>query len=159
MKIKNGFTLIELLIVVSIMAVLAIVVLVGLKPAQRLADARDARRGQDINQIVTGVMSCAIDKKDSSNLNTCLGTHTVGKTYEIVSGAITTGCNAVCTGVAAASDCLPLNTTLTDYFVDMPKDPNNTVTGHTGYSLTSYTNGMVVIEACGAENGQMKVSR
>jgi len=159
MKIKNGFTLIELLIVVSIMAVLAIVVLVGLKPAQRMADARDARRGQDINQIVTGIMSCVIDKKDTANLNTCLGTHTTGKTYEIVSGAITTGCNSVCIGVTGASDCLPLNTTLADYFIDIPKDPNNSVTGHTGYSLTAYTNGMVVVEACGAENGTMKVSR
>lgn len=159
MRIRNGFTLIELLVVVSIISVLAIVVLVGLKPAQRLADTRDARRAQDINQILTGVMSCAIDKKDGSTLSTCLGTHTTGKTYEIVSGAIATGCNSVCTGVASASDCLPLDTTLTDYFISMPRDPNNSIAGHTGYSLTAYANGMVVVEACAAENGTMKVSR
>jgi len=159
MKIKNGFTLIELLVVVSIMALLAIVVLVGLKPAQRLADTRDARRAQDINQILTGVMTCAIDKKDTAALNTCLGTHTTGKTYEIVSGNINSGCNSVCTGVTGSSDCLKLDTVLTDYFVNIPQDPNNEVEGHTGYSLTAYTNGMVVVEACGAENGTMKVSR
>lgn len=160
MKIKSGFTLIELLVVISVISVLAIVVLVGLKPAQRLADTRDARRAQDINQILTGVMSCAIDKKDGVNLNTCLGTHTTGKTYEIVSGVgVTSGCNTVCTDVTASSDCLPLDTTLADYFLSIPKDPNNTVDGHTGYSLTSYANGMVVIDACASEGGPIKVSR
>jgi prepilin-type N-terminal cleavage/methylation domain-containing protein len=159
MKTKNGFTLIELLVVISIISIVAIVVMVSLKPAKRLADARDARRAQDINQVLTGVMSCVVDKKDNINLSTCLGTHTTGKTYEIVSGAITSGCNAVCTGVTATGDCLPLDTTLTDYFVNLPVDPNNSVAGHTGYSLTAYTNGMVVVEACAAENGTIKVSR
>jgi len=156
---KKGFTLIELLVVVAIIAVLAIAVLVALKPAQRMADARDARRAQDINQILTGVMSCAVDKKDSSNMNTCLGTHTASKTYEIVDGAITSGCNTLCVGVSGTGDCLALNTTLSDYFPNLPKDPSISTTGHTGYSLTSYSNGMVVLEACAAENGQIKVSR
>jgi len=48
---------------------------------------------------------------------------------------------------------------LSDYFVNIPADPNNTVTGHTGYALTTYTNGMVVIDVCAAENGTIKVSR
>jgi len=159
MRTKNGFTLIELLIVVSIMALLAIVVLVGLKPAQRLADTRDARRAQDINQVLTGVMTCAIDKKDTAALNTCLGTHTTGKTYEIVTGAVSTGCNSVCVGVSGTGDCLKLDTVLTDYFVNIPQDPNNQTEGHTGYSLTAYTNGMVVVDACAAESGTIKVSR
>ena len=159
MKNNNGFTLMELLIVVAIMSLLAIVVLVGLKPAQRLADARDARRAQDINQILTGVMSCAIDKKDSSSMTTCLGTHTVSKTYEVVSVGTSSGCNNVCVGVSGASDCLPLSTTLTDYFTSLPVDPNNSVSGHTGYSITTYTNGMAVVEACASESGTIKVSR
>jgi prepilin-type N-terminal cleavage/methylation domain-containing protein len=159
MNNKRGFTLIELLVVISVISILAIVVLVGLKPAQRLADTRDARRAEDINQILTGIMSCAIDKRDNANLTTCLGSHTTGKTYEIVSGVITTGCNNVCVGVSGASDCLQLNTTLSDYFLNMPIDPNNSVAGHTGYSVTAYTNGMVVIDACASENGPIKVSR
>lgn len=149
----------ELLIVVAIMSLLAIVVLVGLKPAQRLADARDARRAQDINQILTGVMSCAIDKKDSSSMTTCLGAHTVSKTYEVVTVGTSTGCNNTCVGVSGTGDCLPLSTTLTDYFTSLPVDPNNTVSGHTGYSLTTYANGMAVVEACAAESGTIKVSR
>jgi prepilin-type N-terminal cleavage/methylation domain-containing protein len=156
---KGGFTLIELLIVVAIMSVLAIVTLVALKPAQRLADARDARRAQDVNQILTAIHQCSIDKKDTSNMATCLGTNTVSKTYEIVSGAVTTGCNTLCTGVAASGDCLPLDTTLSDYFTSLPKDPNIATVGHTGYALTRYANGMVVLDVCGAENGPIKVSQ
>lgn len=149
----------ELLIVVAIMSLLAIVVLVGLKPAQRLADARDARRAQDINQIITGVMSCAIDKKDTASMGTCLGTHTVAKTYEVVNVGTSSGCNNVCVGVSSSGDCLPLSATLSDYFTSLPVDPNNSVSGHTGYSLTTYANGMVVVEACAAEGGVIKVSR
>lgn len=159
MKKYNGFTLMELLIVVAILSILAIVVLVGLKPAQRLADARDARRAQDINQILTGVMSCAIDKKDTANLSTCLGSNTVAKTYEVVAVGTSSGCNNTCVGVSGTGDCLPLSTTLTDYFTSLPVDPNNTVSGHTGYSITRYANNMVIVEACAAESGTIKVSR
>ena len=158
-NIKKGFTLIELLVVIAIISILAIVTLVALKPAQRLSDSRDARRAQDINQILTGIHQCVIDKKDAATMTTCLGANTVGTTYEIVSGAITTGCNALCTNATSASSCLPLDTTLSDYFISIPKEPNILTTGHTGYSITRYANGMVVIDACGAEAGPIKVSQ
>jgi len=156
---KKAFTLVELLIVVAIISVLAIVTLVALKPAQRLADARDARRAQDINQILKGIHQCIVDKKDGTAMTTCMGTNTAGNTYEIVSGAVATGCQATCTGATSASSCLALDTTLADYFVSIPKDPNVTVTGHTGYSISRRTNGMVVLEACGSENGPIIVSQ
>ena len=159
MSQKKGFTLIELLIVVAIISLLAIVTLVALKPAQRLADTRDARRAQDVNQILTGIHQCIIDKKDTTAMTACLGTNTVSTTYEIVSGAITSGCNTLCTGVASSSNCLPVDTTLADYFTAIPHDPNIVTTGHTGYAVTRYANGMVVIDACGAENGPIKVSQ
>lgn len=158
-KGNKGFTLIEILVVLTIMSILAIVVLVGLKPAQRLAAARDARRAQDIGQILTGVHSCVIDKNDTASMATCLGSTTVNDTYEIVTGSISTGCNAVCTGATSASSCLALDGTLSDYFVTLPKDPAGVVSGHTGYSLKRYSNGMIVIEACAAENGAIKVSQ
>lgn len=162
MKIKNlnsfGFTLIELLVVVGIITTLGVVVLVSVKPAQRLSESRDARRAEDLNQILTAIHSCVVDKKDGTTFSTCLGTFNSGDTYEIVDSGTTASCNTVCTGATSASHCLPLNVLLDDYFVNLPKDPNNTVNGHTGYSIT-VTNGMTVLEACAAESGQIKVSR
>lgn len=158
MRGESGFTLIELLVVVGIITTLAVVVLVSVKPSQRLSETRDARRAEDLNQILTAIHSCIVDKKDNSTLATCLGTFNSGETYEIVDTGVTTGCNSVCTGATNATHCLPLDSKLSDYFVNLPKDPNNSVAGHTGYSIT-VTNGMTVLEACAAENGQIKVSR
>ena len=159
MKNTKGFTLIELLVAVTILSVLAIVVLVGLKPATRMADSRDARRAQDLNQILTGIHECTIDKKDAASMGTCLGSTTVNTTYEIVATGITSGCQATCTGATSGTSCLPLDTTLADYFVKLPADPTTQVTGHTGYSITRKSNGMVILEACAAENGPIEVSR
>jgi prepilin-type N-terminal cleavage/methylation domain-containing protein len=158
-KYTKGFTLIELLISLTIISIMAIVVLVALKPAQRLSDARNARRAQDINEILTGIHECVVDKKDGSNMNTCLGTHSTDVTYEITSATETSGCLSICTNATSDSSCLNLGTTLADYFVNLPVDPAGVATGHTGYSLTLHTNGMVVLEACAAEDTTIKVSR
>lgn len=159
MRKRNAFTLIEMLLVLTIIAILAIVVLVALKPAQRMADARDARRAQDINQILTAIHSCVIDKKDNSSMSTCLGSTNVGDTYEIVTGNVTSGCNDICTGATSDTACLPLDTKLADYFVNLPTDPGGVVASHSGYSVTRYANGMTVLQACAAENSTIKVSR
>jgi prepilin-type N-terminal cleavage/methylation domain-containing protein len=50
---KNGFTLIEILIVVTIIALLSSVILVGLQPARTVA--RDTRRIMDLQQVKTGL--------------------------------------------------------------------------------------------------------
>jgi prepilin-type N-terminal cleavage/methylation domain-containing protein len=157
---NQGFTLIELLIVIAIMSVLIIVTLTALKPAQRLSDSRDVRRAQDISEILTAIHECAIDKKDNASMSTCLGSYVTNNTYEIVSGTgITSGCQTACSSATSDSSCLRLDSTLGDYFIDLPKDPTISTTGHTGYSLKVYTNGMTVIESCKAENGAIKVSR
>lgn len=156
---EKGFTLTELLVVITIMAVLATVALVALKPALRLSDVRDVRRGQDINQILTGIHECIVDKRDNAAMSACLGTYVVGNTYEIVSGDITSGCKTVCSKATADNSCLRLEARLTDYFVQLPSDPSVTKTGHTGYSITVYNNGMTVLEACKAELGTVKASR
>lgn len=155
----KAFTLIELLIVISVILVLTVTFLVALNPAKRLADTRDARRAQDIGQLLTGIHECAIDKQDNAGMSTCLGTYTTGNTYEIVSGAITSGCQDTCTGATSDSSCLRLDVKLADYFTSLPHDPSVTATGHTGYSIKVLSNGMTVIEACGAENGTIITSR
>lgn len=158
-KEMSGFTLIELVLSIAIISVLAIVALTAIKPAQRLADARDARRAQDINQVLSGIHQCVIDKKDTVNMSTCLGSLTVGNTYEIVTGAVTSGCQAKCTNATSDASCLRLDVTLGDYFVNLPVDPAGVTASHTGYSVSLLSNGMTVLEACAAENGVIKVSR
>ena len=64
MKLPNknkGFTLIEILLVVAILSVLLVVVFASLNPAQRLIDARNARRWNDVNQVLTAIHECIID--------------------------------------------------------------------------------------------------
>ncbi len=155
---RRGLTLIELLIVITILSIIAITILVALKPATRLAESRDARRAQDVNQILTGIFQCIIDN-DTSDLSVCVGAHTAGETYEIVDGAITSGCDNVCTDVTSDTHCMRLDSTLSDYFESIPQDPSNSVSGHTGYAATVYTNGMVVIQSCAAETGPIRISR
>ena len=46
-----GFTLLEILIVIAIIGVLAVIVLVGINPAQKQAQARDTGRISAINQL------------------------------------------------------------------------------------------------------------
>lgn len=142
---------------VAILAILLIVTLVALRPAERLADARDARRGVDVNQFLTGIHECVID--GDTDLTTCLVTHTVGDVYEIVASGTTTGCDDVCTSVTSDTHCLALDNTLSDYFIELPADPGGVATGHTEYTVQVYSNGMTVIEACSAENNTIKVSR
>lgn len=155
---QSGFTLIEILLVILIILILAIVVLVALRPAQRLRDARDARRGQDLNQLLTGIHQCIIDDDDSS-VTDCVGTYVAGETYEIVANGVTTGCDDVCTGVTSDTHCLDLETTLSEYFFTLPSDPGGVATGHTEYTITVNSNGLVRLDACSAEGGTIAVAR
>src|SRR3972149_10727287 len=58
---NNGFTLIELLLVIAIIAILATIVIVALNPVQRFADARNSRRWNDVNSILTAVHEYIVD--------------------------------------------------------------------------------------------------
>lgn len=54
---RQGFTLIELLVVIAVLGILASVVLVAINPAQRIAEAQDAGRKNDVSQVATGLES------------------------------------------------------------------------------------------------------
>lgn len=144
-----GFTLIELLIVVAIISALAIAVFVALNPAQRLKDAKDARRTADADTILTAIHASIVDTKGSlpAGLTTSMAETQLGTG---VSGcAIATG---GCTVVAAA--CVDLTTPLAKYLKSIPIDPSGGTTYtavKTGYSVAVDANNIVTIRACGTE--------
>jgi prepilin-type N-terminal cleavage/methylation domain-containing protein len=143
-KIKRGFTLIEILLVIAILAILLVVVFAALNPAQRLADTRDARRWNDVNQVLTAVHECLVDEDGVwatcgladptalSQLGTCSGT-----------GA------TLCSG--AAADCLDITTELASYISDIPEDPaDGSGDGvNTSYAI-QVANGIVTVSSCSA---------
>lgn len=152
--LQKGFTLIELLIVVAIIAALAIAVFVALNPAQRLKDAKDARRTADADTILTAIHASIVDNKGSlptglstGMAETQLGTGTAAQCSPITTG----GCNITLGTVA----CVDLTTPLTKYLKSMPISPQSGATiyasTNTGYTVTVDANNIVTIKACGTE--------
>lgn len=151
----KGFTLIELLIVIAIISVLAVTVYVALNPGQRLKDGKDARRRTDAESILTAIHTSIIDNKGALPAGLTTGM------AEVQLGSAATGC-AVATGgcTVVATTCTDLTTPLAKYLKSLPVDPdlasNST---KTNYSVIVDANGIVTIKACGAEGGNISISR
>src|SRR3972149_11085236 len=138
----EGFTLIELLIVIAIIGILATVVIVALNPVQRFADARNSRRWNDVNSILTAVHEYIVDND---------GTLPTGVTStEKQLGTCGSGGASVCTTAAAA--CLGLASTLAQYLKSIPLDPNGGSASTTYYAVVADANSIVTVKACNAEN-------
>ena len=151
LKLKKGFTLIEILLVVAILSILLVVVFASLNPAQRLADTRDARRWNDVNQILTALHECIID----NDLATCALTNPLALSQI---GTCASGGATLCTGAAAACLNLDADTDLDAYIASFPLDPSDGSAATTAYSI-QVTNGIVTISACSAEGATVSVSR
>lgn len=152
-KFSSGFTLIELLIVITIISALAVTVFVALNPAQRLLDARNARRTSDVDSILTALHTFIVDNKgtyptglaSTGTAETLLGTGAAAVCSPVISG----GCN-----VAAGTACVNLGSDLAKYLKSMPIDPTGGTTWETtktGYSVTVDTNGLITVRSCGKE--------
>jgi|SRR3990167_6745165 len=150
---RKGFTLIELLIVIAIIAALAIAVFVALNPAQRLKDAKDARRTADADTILTAIHASIVDSKGS--LPTGLSTSMVEKQLGTSTGTPTCAISTGGCGVTGATDCVDLTTPLDKYLKSMPISPvSGSITytaATTGYSVSVDDNNIVTIKACGTE--------
>lgn len=169
---KNAFTLIEILVVIAILAIIAVVVFVALNPAQRFADARDSRRVNDVNSILTAIHECIVD--NDGDVSGCTNGAAASTPLEIVFDADgagvgvspATACNANCADVAATGDCLildqttaPAYTTLQSYLKSLPVDPQETAAGHTSYQFEIDANNLITVTACRAEGGAIEASR
>mgnify|MGYP001559241742 CR=1 FL=1 len=154
---NRGFTLIELLIVITIIATLAVTVFVALNPAQRLKDAKDARRTSDVDTILTAIHAAIVDNKGSVPTNLpAAGTERqlgTGSSVDCATALTANGCNTpastACTDLMAnvAIDLIP-------YLKSMPIDPSGGTTYtplKTGYSVARDANDIITITACGKE--------
>lgn len=164
-KYLRGFTLIEILLVVAILSILLVVVFAALNPATRLADTRNARRWNDVNQILTAIHECLVD--NNGTYATC-GVTADGTIREIVNTGTATGCDDVCTTgsgsvVAADTNCAPLQTQLVtnlSYLASLPTDPGGVANNHTEYTVQVSSAGIVTIDSCSAEQSEdIKVAR
>ena len=135
----NGFTLIELLVIVAIIAILAAVVFVALDPVTRFADARNSRRFNDVNSILTAIHEYIVDNDGS------------------LPTGLTTG--QASTELGTCGTCDNLSTPLAPYLISIPVDPTGTST-NTGYSVAVNSNNIVTVSANNAENSvTVQVSR
>jgi len=149
---RNAFTLIEVLLVIAIIAVLAVVVFVALNPAGRFSDARNSRRWNDVNNILTAVHEYIVDNDGS--LPTGLSTGMV----ETQLGSCPSGGATLCTGASAA--CVNLAAPLGAFLKSMPLDPQTGSAATSGYSIAVDANNIVTLKACSAEVGEViQVSR
>jgi prepilin-type N-terminal cleavage/methylation domain-containing protein len=143
---KKAFTLIELLLVITIIGILTVIVFVSLNPAQRLKDARDAKRISDVNTFLTAIHTYIIDNKGT--LPTGL---TVGMS-EVQLGAADSACTVATGGCSVSTAaCLDLSTPLAKYLKTIPFDPNVGTASRTDYSVVVDPNGIVTVKACGTE--------
>jgi len=162
---EEGFTLIELLVVIAIIGILAAVIFVALDPATRFADARDAVRQNDVQEILSAVKIYQVDNEGDLPVTQDTSTNAIvsGDTYMI--GTVSSGCDTdtagstgpvACPSVSSDSSCIDLASQLvTDgYLGQTPISPDgqyawdSTLTGYT-YSVDG--NGIVTIGSCEAE--------
>jgi prepilin-type N-terminal cleavage/methylation domain-containing protein len=149
---RKGFTLIELLLVIGIIAILSIVVLVALNPAQRFKDARDARRSTDVETLLNAIHTATLDNKGVLPAGLTAGM------AEVQLGTSGTACTTVLGGCnVAAAACVDLTTPLVKYLAAIPMDPNGGTALKTNYSVVVNTYGIVTVKACGTE-GAVNIS-
>jgi prepilin-type N-terminal cleavage/methylation domain-containing protein len=142
-KLHKGFTLIELLLVITILSILLVVVYASLNPTLRLLDTRNARRWNDVNQILTAIHECLNDS------NGILANCGLSATSDVQLGTCATGGATPCTGAADA--CEPLTEVISGgYMGSIPKDPDGGTSSSTQYGVT-VTNGIITVNACNAE--------
>jgi len=129
-KSGKGFTLIEILIVLAIIAMLAAIVIIAINPGKQFAQARNAQRQANIEQILN-----AIGQRIADNRGIFEGDFTVGGvTYTCPRlGATTTISYVGGVGSTTPSD---LSCLVPTYIATFPTDPAVQNGEETGYAVS-----------------------
>jgi prepilin-type N-terminal cleavage/methylation domain-containing protein len=131
----SGFTLVEILIVIAILAILAVVTFVVINPAQRINDANDTKRREDVGAIVSAVTLYSVDNGGATPTYDLSGTPTALP-------PVTTA--NVMTNGAPASDLEGITPT---YLTTIPTDP-----GGSSYRVGVLSGGAVIVGATLSDN-------
>lgn len=150
----RGFTLIELLIVVAVIAILAGLLFVTLKPLQRFQDARNAQRWADVNALLSAIKLDQVD--NGGTYYTAIANMTDNTYYQIGDASI--GCDTSCLNPTydLQSACVDIYDLIDEgYLAELPLEPNNAdaIEDHIGYYLYKYNSGQICVGACAEEQG------
>ncbi|MEI6221571.1 MAG: prepilin-type N-terminal cleavage/methylation domain-containing protein [bacterium] len=153
--LQSGFTLVELIIVIVIITILAAAILVGINPALRFRQARDAQRWSESNAILNAIMAYKVDHGGDLPVGLIAGTPAALSATEYTLGTGATGCNSPCADANAA--CIDLRSPIVGggYLSDIPTDPNGGTAANSYYSVTSTSTGGVLVKACATEGSPM----
>ncbi len=173
MNNQKGFTLVELLVVIAIIGVLVAIIFVALDPATRFAQARDAVRQNDVQEVLSAVKLDQVDN-GGSYLAAVEGM-TDGENYMMVNGAtMVSGCDDNTCDITVTGDthCVNIAGLISEgYLAEMPISPAGATTWDdgsgasdegSGYVLTKSADGFVTVTACESEydgNGTISASR
>lgn len=122
---QEGFSLIEILVVVAIIGLLAVLVVVGLKPQEIFANGRNSRRVDDVEAINTAIAQW-MSREGTENSN-----------FYSILGLTDSGVNAMdsSNGIDASDGISVTNLTpivSSGYLTSIPSDP---VSGNLGYRV------------------------
>jgi len=149
---NKGFTLVELLVVIAIVAVLSVVVILTLNPAELLKQSRDSNRISDMATIRSALSLYFADGKGFNEggatiaFTNCYMSHTVTSTR--CGGVFTTTTITGAIGSVATyqngTGWLPVNFSYISSgspIGSLPLDPSNTSTNYYAFAATSYQSG------------------
>jgi len=146
-KTSRGFTLLEIMLVISLIAILAVILIFTINPARRLSEAHNAQRKVDVNAIVNAVYQYAIDNNGNLPDSISVGTD----------DACTEPSHEICrTGLSCGNVDLSVLTNDQRYLTSIPIDPsgNGFASGDgAGYLIEKNSNGRVHVCAPRAELG------
>ena len=117
-KTVKGFTLIELLVVIGILAVLSVVIILTLNPAELLKQARDSTRISDLSTVRTAISLYQVDAVGPALLGDSANCY--------VSLPSVTGLNGSGCGLAAGLNMRRFLSSPTDPPPNAPAIPNKT---------------------------------